>query len=87
MSTDDVRLRAALAALDRNRAALRARFIPDTATPQDAGPAKFPRSATFRWILAAAGNRQLIAAALQTLVGKYPLGHLLATLVQGQRSR
>ncbi|MGA3157028.1 MAG: hypothetical protein ABSE43_05610 [Steroidobacteraceae bacterium] len=87
MSADDVRLQQALAALDRNRAALRARFIPEQAKPQETGPAKFPRSATFRWLLAAAGNRQLVGAALQTLFGKYPFGRLLAALVLGQRSR
>lgn len=87
MSAEDVRLQLALAALDRNRAALRARLIPDQANPHEPGPAKFPRSATFRWLMAAAGNRQLVGAALQTLFGKYPFGRLLATLVLGQRSR
>jgi hypothetical protein len=85
MNAEDVRLQAALAALDRNRALVRARFLPENKPADDAGAAKFPRSATFRWLLAAAGNKRLVGAALQAVLGKYPFGRVLASLVMGQR--
>jgi|HubBroStandDraft_1064217.scaffolds.fasta_scaffold1512550_2 hypothetical protein len=86
MNNEDLRLQSALAALDRNRAMIRARFLRDK-TGVEMSAEGFPRSKTFRWLLAAAGNRQLIGVALQALLGKYPFGRVLAMIVQGQRPR
>jgi len=87
MSPEDIRLTSALAALERNRAVIRARFMPHRSELEETGEAEFPRSATFRWLLAALGNRRLVSAALQALLGKYPLGRVLASWVMSGASR
>jgi hypothetical protein len=87
MSPEQLRLQSALAALERNRALIRARFMPDTEAGAQDGKSKFPRSATFRWLMAAVGNRRLVGAALQAVLGKYPVGRMLAAWVMNGGSR
>jgi hypothetical protein len=80
MNSEDLRLKAAFATLERNRSEIRARFMPAEITGDTDAPA-FPRSTTFRWLLAAVTNRSLISAALQTVLARYPLGRALAEWV------
>ena len=87
MSPDQLRLQTALAALERNRAAIRARFIPDKEAIDEGSCQTFPRSATFRWLLAALTNRQLLAAALQVVLGKHPFARTLAAWAMSRSSR
>jgi hypothetical protein len=83
MNAEDLRLQAAFATLARNRTEIRARFMP-AADVSGEGTASFPRSTTFRWILAAVTNRSLISAVLQTVLSRYPLGRALAEWVMSR---
>jgi hypothetical protein len=87
MTPEQLRVQTALAALERNRVAIRARFMPARAPVDENGDPTFPRSATFRWLLAAVSNRRLVAAGLQALLGKYPLGRMLAAWIMSGGSR
>ena len=87
MSPDELRLQSALAALERNRAAIRARFTPHNQGAHGDGESAFPRSATFRWLIAAVSNRRRVSAALQAILGKYPFGRMLAAWVMSGGSR
>lgn len=87
MSVEDMRLATALAALEHNRAVIRARFTPSTDTSQAPPDSAFPRSATFRWLFAAISNRQLMATLLQALLGKHPVVRTLAAWVMSSGSR
>jgi hypothetical protein len=81
MNLKDLRVQSALATLEHNREIIRARFMPHQDARDDDRGSGFPRSATFRWLRAAVTNRQLVAAALQALLGKHPLGRMLAAWV------
>ena len=78
MTPADSRLQSALAALERNREMVRQRFLSEDTAQHGNGAAGFPRSATFRWLIAASGNPLLRSAALQALLGRYPIGRWLA---------
>lgn len=84
MNAEDLRLQAAFATLERNRAEFRARFTPACSDGDRDGAATFPRSTTLRWLLAAVTNRNLIAAALQTVLARYPFGRALAEWVMSR---
>jgi hypothetical protein len=87
MSPEDQRLQGALATLEYNRAVFRARFLPDKDGETKGGENTFPRSTTFRWLLAAVTNRQLVSAGLQALLSKYPFGRALAAWAMSRSSR
>jgi hypothetical protein len=83
MNAQDLKLQAALATLARNRSEMRARFMPADER-LGGGADAFPRSTTLRWLLAAVTNRNLISAALETILGRYPLGRALAAWVMSR---
>jgi hypothetical protein len=87
VNTEELRVQSALAALEHNREIIRARFMPHQESKADDRASGFPRSATFRWLRAAVTNRQLVAAALQALLGKHPLGRMLAAWVMSSGAR
>jgi len=87
MRPDELRLQGALATLEHNRAVFRARFISQKDREHDGGENTFPRSATFRWLLAAVTNRQLVSAGLQALLSRYPFGRALAAWVMSRSAR
>lgn len=84
MTSEELRLESALATLERNRAEIRARFMPAVNESSSEGDGSFPRSTTIRWLLAALTNRKLISAALQTVLARYPFGRALAEWVMSR---
>lgn len=75
MSAGDAELAATLLRMERNRAELRAAFLPP---PQDG---RFPRSATFRWVAKRVSGRSIAAALLGAAVAPSPWMRLLGGVV------
>jgi hypothetical protein len=74
MSIGDPQLAATLLKMERNRAELRATFLPP---PQDG---RFPRSATFRWVAKRVSGGSIAAAVLGAAVAPSPWVRLLGGL-------
>jgi hypothetical protein len=56
--------------MERNRQALRALLKPAVDAP--GGPAKFPRSATFRWVLTRISARSILSAVASACIARVP---------------
>lgn len=75
MNAGDGQLAATLLQMERNRAELRAAFLP----PAQDG--RFPRSATFRWVAKRVSGGSIAAAVLGAAVAPSPWMRLLGGLV------
>jgi hypothetical protein len=75
VTAGDPQITATLLQMERNRAELRAAFLPP---PQHVG---FPRSATFRWLTKRMSGRSLAAAALGAAIAPSPWMRLLGGFV------
>lgn len=75
---DSARALAAVQTLEGTRAEVRARFMPKEAENADGSSHTFPRSKTFRWLLASHPiGRSLGSAAVSLALTRLPIGLLI----------